>query len=629
MITWKDLYTVLTAVIPLYVAMILAYGSVRWWKIFSPDQCSGINRFVAVFAVPLLSFHFISTNDPYAMNFRFIAADTLQKIIMLFVLALWTNFTRNGSLEWMITIFSLSTLPNTLVMGIPLLIAMYGKYSGMLMVQVVVLQCIIWYTLLLFLFEYRGAKILIMEQFPETAASIVSFKVDSDVVSLDGRDFLETDAEIGEDGKLHVTVRKSNASRRSLGPCSLPALTPRPSNLTGAEIYSLSSSRNPTPRGSNFNNSDFYSMMGIQGFPGRQSNFGPADLYSVQSSRGPTPRPSNFEENCTVVSPRFGFYPAQTVPTSYPAPNPEFSSVTKNNTKNSQPQQQQQQQQVQQQQQQQQQKENNKVNHDAKELHMFVWSSSASPVSEGAGLHVFGGTDFGASDQSGRSDQGAKEIRMLVADNPQNGENKAMPASGDFNGEDFNFAGRDGEQEREKEGTNGLNKLGSSSTAELHPKAAGAPESGGGKQMPPASVMTRLILIMVWRKLIRNPNTYSSLIGLVWSLIAFRWHVSMPKIIEKSISILSDAGLGMAMFSLGLFMALQPKIIACGNSVATFAMAVRFLTGPAVMAAASIAVGLRGTLLRIAIVQAALPQGIVPFVFAKEYNVHPAILSTA
>ncbi|XWS69323.1 hypothetical protein CRYUN_Cryun04dG0169300 [Craigia yunnanensis] len=542
MITWSDLYTVLTAVIPLYVAMILAYGSVRWWKIFSPDQCSGINRFVAIFAVPLLSFHFISTNDPYAMNFRFIAADTLQKIIMLFVLGLWTNFTRNGSLEWMITIFSLSTLPNTLVMGIPLLIAMYGKYSGMLMVQIVVLQCIIWYTLLLFLFEYGGAKILIMEQFPETAASIVSFKVDSDVVSLDGRDFLETDAEIGEDGKLHVTVRKSNASRRSLGPCSLPALTPRPSNLTGAEIYSLSSSRNPTPRGSNFNNSDFYSMMGIQGFPGRQSNFGPADLYSVQSSRGPTPRPSNFEENCTVVSPRFGFYPAQTAPTSYPAPNPEFSSVTKN-TKNSQPQQQQQQ--VQQQQ------ESNKVNHDAKELHMFVWSSSASPVSEGGGLHVFGGTDFGASEQSGRSDQGAKEIRMLVADHPQNGDNKATPASGDFNGEDFSFAGKDGEEEREKEGPNGLNKLGSSSTAELHPKAAGAPELGGGKQMPPASVMTRLILIMVWRKLIRNPNTYSSLIGLVWSLIAFRWHVNMPKIIEKSISILSDAGLGMAMFSLG------------------------------------------------------------------------------
>ncbi|EXB89392.1 Auxin efflux carrier component 3 [Morus notabilis] len=631
MITWKDLYTVLTAVVPLYVAMILAYGSVRWWKIFSPDQCSGINRFVAIFAVPLLSFHFISTNNIYAMNFRFIAADTLQKIIMLSVLAIWTNFTKNGSLEWMITIFSLSTLPNTLVMGIPLLIAMYGEYSGSLMVQVVVLQCIIWYTLLLFLFEYRGAKMLIMEQFPETAASIVSFKVDSDVVSLDGRDFLETDAEIGDDGKLHVTVRKSNASRRSL------AMTPRPSNLTGAEIYSLSSSRNPTPRGSNFNNADFYSMMGVQGFPARHSNFGPADLYSVQSSRGPTPRPSNFEENCapmaqTIASPRFGFYPAQTVPSSYPAPNPEFASAVTKNAKNQQPPTQDK---PPQQQQQQQQSSVSKANHDAKELHMFVWSSSASPVSEGGGLHVFGGTDFGASnEQSGRSDQGAKEIRMLVADHPQNGENKAVPDSEGFAGEAFSFAGRtvegdDQEREKDQMGPTGLNKLGSSSTAELHPKITENPDAGVGKQMPPASVMTRLILIMVWRKLIRNPNTYSSLIGLAWSLVSFRWHVSMPAIIKQSISILSDAGLGMAMFSLGLFMALQPKIIACGNSVATFAMAVRFLTGPAVMAAASIAVGLRGTLLHVAIVQAALPQGIVPFVFAKEYNVHPAILSTA
>ncbi|CAN6675477.1 unnamed protein product [Malus baccata var. baccata] len=615
MISWHDLYNVLTAVVPLYVAMILAYGSVRWWKIFSPDQCSGINSFVAIFAVPLLSFHFISTNDPYTMNFRFIAADTLQKIIMLFTLGLWTNFTRNGSLEWLITIFSLSTLPNTLVMGIPLLIAMYGKKipeSGSLMVQLVVVQCIIWYTLLLFLFEYRGAKLLIMEQFPETAASIVSFKLDSDVVSLDGRDFLETDAEIGNDGKLHVKVRKSNASRRSLS-----AMTPRPSNLSSAEIYSLSSSRNPTPRGSNFNPSDLYSMMGVHGFNSRHSNFGPADLYSVQSSRGPTPRPSNFEENCAVQT-------VKTVPASYPAPNPEFSAPT---AKNSNTIQQQQQPQVAAQPVSDSAAAKTNSHLDAKELHMFVWSSSESPVSEGSGLHVFGGTDFGAAEESGRSDHGAKEIRMLVADHLQNGENKvpeSAPTAEGYGGEALRcgWTGGEGEEaEGEKEGTTGLNKLASSSTAELHAR--------GGRQMPPASVITRLILIMVWRKLIRNPNTYSSLIGLIWALIAFRWHVGMPKIVEKSISILSDAGLGMAMFSLGLFMALQPRIIACGNSVGGYAMAVRFLTGPAVMAAASIAVGLRGTLLHLAIVQAALPQGLVPFVFAKEYNVHPAILSTA
>lgn len=50
-------------------------------------------------------------------------------------------------------------------------------------------------------------------------------------------------------------------------------------------------------------------------------------------------------------------------------------------------------------------------------------------------------------------------------------------------------------------------------------------------------------------------------------------------------------------------MALQPKIIACGKSVAAFSMAVRFLTGPAVIAATSIGIGLRGVLLHVAIVQ--------------------------
>ncbi|CAN7034698.1 unnamed protein product [Brassica rapa subsp. trilocularis] len=561
MITWHDLYTILTAVIPLYVAMILAYGSVRWSKIFSPDQCSGINRFVAIFAVPLLSFHFISTNNPYAINLRFIAADTLQKLIMLTLLTLWANFTRSGSLEWSITIFSLSTLPDTLVMGIPLLTAMYGEYSCSLMVQVVVLQWV-WYTILLFLFEYRGAKILIMEQFPETAASIVSFKVHSDVVSLDGNDLLETDAEIGGDGKLHVTVRKSNASRRFL---CCPSMTPRPSNITGAEIYSLDT----TPRGSNFNHSDSYSVMGFSG--GRLSNFG-------QSSRGQTPGPSNFEVSCGMASsPGLGYDPGTSG--SYLALNAEFSSLVANKTvsKNHHT------------------RGKSSSSHDAKELHMFVWGSN------------------------GGSDQGAKEIRMIVPEPPQKAETKATcPRNIDFGGEE--------ESVRVKKVATGRNKLQCNSMAELNPKEA--VETVPVKHMPPASVMTRLILIMMWRKLIRNPNTYSSLIGLIWALVAFRWNVTMPRIIQQSISILSDAGLGMAMFSLGLFMALEPKLIACGNSTATFAMAVRFLTGPAVMAVAAMATGLRGDLLRVAIVQAALPQGIMPFVFAKEYNVHPAILST-
>ncbi|CAL9072907.1 unnamed protein product [Musa textilis] len=613
MISWHDLYTVLAAVVPLYVAMILAYGSVRWWGIFTPDQCSGINRFVAIFAVPLLSFHFISTNDPYAMNLRFVAADTLQKLLVLGALAAWSNLLPHrrplpggaAPLDWSITVFSLSTLPNTLVMGIPLLIAMYGPYSGSLMVQIVVLQCIIWYTLMLFLFEFRAARLLIADQFPDTAASIVSFRIDPDVVSLDAG-AAEAAAEVGGDGKIHVTVRKSTSSRRSA------MMTPRPSNLTGAEIYSLSSSRNPTPRGSNFNHAEFFAMVG-GGAPAptfRPSSFGAADIYSLQSSRGPTPRPSNFDDEPH----RHLHHPPPEISAAgkkpYPQPNHQHhhnraGAATATATATG-------------------------AAADAKELHMFVWSSSASPVSEVAGLHAFGGQDLSASDLGGRADHGAKEIRMLLpAELPLNGP--TTKAGEDYRAEEFSFGdGRrgaeDGREEKEVITPEVLQKL------EQRFVGGQGEERPGGTvhhQMPPASVMTRLILIMVWRKLIRNPNTYSSLIGLIWSLVAFRWHVAMPKIVEKSISILSDAGLGMAMFSLGLFMALQPRIIACGNTAAAFAMAVRFLAGPAVMAASSIAVGLRGTLLHVAIVQAALPQGIVPFVFAKEYNVHPAILSTA
>ncbi|KAK6921296.1 Membrane transport protein [Dillenia turbinata] len=583
MITARDFYNVMTAVVPLYVAMILAYGSVKWWKIFSPDQCSGINRFVALFAVPLLSFHFISKNNPYTMNLKFILADTLQKVLVFVLLGVWSYISKRATLEWAITFFSLATLPNTLVMGIPLLKGMYGEFSGSLMVQIVVLQCIIWYTLMLFMFEYRGAKLLISEQFPDTAGSIVSIHVDSDVMSLDGRQPIETDAEIKEDGKLHVTVRRSNASksdifsRRSQG---LSSTTPRPSNLTNAEIYSLQSSRNPTPRGSSFNHTDFYSMVAA----GRNSNFGSSDVYGLAASRGPTPRPSNYEEDGKQ---RFHYHGgvAGGGAVHYPAPNPGMFSpkTSAGNTKskaNGQTQ-----------------ATNSKGEEGSRDLHMFVWSSSASPVSD-----VFGGHN----DYAAAADQPVKEVRMVVS--PGKVEGNRENREDYLERDDFSFGNRGIESNMNREG----DKVGDHKA----------------KAMPPASVMTRLILIMVWRKLMRNPNTYSSLVGITWALVSFRWNLVMPAIVANSIAILSDAGLGMAMFSLGLFMALQPRIIACGNKVAAFAMAVRFLSGPAIMAAASLAVGLRGVLLHVAIVQAALPQGIVPFVFAKEYNVHPDILST-
>ncbi|CAL8990420.1 unnamed protein product [Prunus brigantina] len=570
MITSKDIYDVFEAIVPLYAAMILAYGSVRWWKIFTPDQCSGINRFVALFAVPLLSFHFISSNDPYAINYKFILADSLQKVVILVALFLWQAFSKRGNLEWMITLFSLSTLPNTLVMGIPLLKAMYGDFSRTLMVQIVVLQFVIWYTLILFMFEYRDAKLLISEQFPETAASITSFRVDSDVVSLSGREPLQTDAEIGDNGKLHVVVKRSNESsfNRSHSLNSLKSMTSRASNLTGVEFYSVQSSLETTSRASSFNQTDFYAMFSASKAPSHEHGY----TNSFQGGFGD-------DEEALKMS----------------ATNKKRRERSDSGGGGG----------------------GEAVRN--KDLHMFVWNSSASLDSQGNLRHAVNqavSTDFGVIDPSNAAAL-------------QQHETAASKGMHDLI---LNMSpGRKMSEDRELDEIEEGSKFPASASPYCSFQKKVDTEDGGvakKHQMLPASVMIRLIFIMIWRKLIRNPNTYASLLGLAWSLISYKWHIKMPTIVSGSVSILSDAGLGMAMFSLGLFMALQPKIIACGKSVATFAMAVRFLAGPAVIAGTSIAVGLRGVLLHVAIVQAALPQGIIPFVFAKEYNVHADILST-
>ncbi|XP_020580639.1 auxin efflux carrier component 7-like [Phalaenopsis equestris] len=397
----KELYNVLSAVFPLYFAMFLAYSSIKYFNLFTPEQCSGINRFVAIFAIPLLSFNFITKINPFHMHFLFIAADSLSKLFVLFLLFCWSRFFKKGSLDWSITFFSIATLPNTLVMGIPLLKSMYGDEQEDLMIQIVVMQSIVWYTLLLFLFEYRSARNSLME------------KMSSDGVG-------DQERGIGEEELIQVVV------------CN-------------------SSSENET----------------------QKSQF------------------------VTKVSPELE--EEEEVKTAEKLPEIEEQS----------------------------------------------------------------------------KQQGVCESSVQVCRREE----------------------EEGKEEDEKPQPNKLSML--------------------------------LILRLVFHKLIRNPNTYASVLGLVWALISSKWNVKKPLIMDSSITILSNSGLGMAMFSLGLFMAMQHSIIPCGKKMATYGMIIRFVAGPAFMAVAAIVLGIRGTILKVSIVQAALPQGIVPFVFAKEYNLHPEMLSTA
>ncbi|BAD68142.1 putative auxin transporter PIN1 [Oryza sativa Japonica Group] len=404
MITGSEVYQVVEAMAPLYTAAALGYGSVRWLKAFSNEQCAGINHFVALYAVPVLIFDMVSTNNVYKMNGRLIAADTLQKAVLLLGLMAWALWERSRArgagakakaavsspLQWVITCFSVASLPNTIIMGVPLLNGMYGPVSKDLMKQIVVMQFCIWYNVIIFLYEYMAAR---------------------------------------------------------------------------------------------------------------------------RSASAPPPASS---EGSAKISP-------------------------------------------------------------------------SSPVKAAAA----------AADTNGNA---------VAADRPQevavNIEITEMAAS----------TARDGVS---GETTAAAKEVSSGEVAPVEEEEASAP----------APSMKHVIWMAV-KKLLQIPNTYASFLGLIWSLIAFKCGFSMPKIVEDSLFTIRTTAVGLSMFSSGTFIARQSRFVPCGYKIASFSMVIKFLIGPVVMLFASLVIGMHGTLLHIAVVQAALPLAVTSFVYAEEYKVHADIMST-
>ncbi|XP_021734390.1 auxin efflux carrier component 5-like [Chenopodium quinoa] len=345
MISLDDIYKVIVATVPLYVALILGYGSVKWWHLFKPDQVDAINRLVCYFTLPLFNLDFTAHSNPFKWNYKFLAADGISKVIIVAVLALWARCSSKGSYCWSITNFSLCTLTSSLVVGVPLLGAMYGQLGIDLVVQFSVIQAIVWLTVLLLVLEFRQSR----SDFPSTMN------------------------------------------------CSTSVVRNPP------QVHSLESSRN--------------------------------DL-------------------------------------------------------------------------------------------------------EGKVINI-----------DGLGDDNRPSLWCLMK--------------------------------------------------------------------------------VVGKKLLANPNSYSCIVGIVWALFACRFNFQIPSIVDGSILIMSKAGTGTSMFSMGMFMALQEKLIACGPKLTMFGMILKFVAGPAAMAIAALVVGLHGDVLRIAIIQAALPQSITSFIYAKEYGLHADVLSTA
>ncbi|KAL6853814.1 hypothetical protein ACP4OV_019843 [Aristida adscensionis] len=400
MIPGSAVYHVVEAMVPLYTAAVLGYASVRWLGAFSGEQCAGINHFVALYAVPVLIFHMVSTNNPYAMNGRLLAADTLQKAAVLLALTAWALWaalvrrrrqgggeakavapaTMTSPIKWVVTSFSVATLPNTIIMGVPLLDGMYGDVSGGLMKQIVVMQFCIWYNVVIFLYEFMAARDFAAKISPESEAAAAE-------------------------------------------KCALPE---HGDNAASAE-----------------------------------------------------------QSHHQVV-----------------------------------------------------------VNIEITEM------AAAAPT-------------------SAMAEDGVDDVAETTAEAPS-----PAPAP-----------------------------------ARLVPSVAH-------------------VVWMAMKKLLLIPNTYASFLGLIWSLIAFKVGIKMPKIIDDSLLIIYQTAVGLSMFASGTFIARQSRFVPCGYTIASLSMVLKFLVGPVVMLLACLAIGMHGTLLHIAVVQAALPLAVTSFVYAEEYKVHADIMST-
>jgi auxin efflux carrier family len=161
MIGWGDLYKVVSGMAPLYFALVLGYSSVRWWKLFTRDQCDAINRLVIYFALPFFAFDFNAHAGTFAASYRVLAADAIAKLLVVLSLAVWAAAVSRkaapASYSWCITGFSLATLSNGLLVGAPLMDAMYGKWARDIVVQLSVVQAVVWLPVLLVVFEARQA----------------------------------------------------------------------------------------------------------------------------------------------------------------------------------------------------------------------------------------------------------------------------------------------------------------------------------------------------------------------------------------------------------------------------------------------------------------------------------------
>ncbi|CAK9255448.1 unnamed protein product [Sphagnum jensenii] len=490
--TGAQFYSVMVGVVPLYVAILLGYGSLRWWKLVQePQQCVGIAQLNTYFLIPVYVFHVLAFNDPYTLSLRILAADFLSKAVPLCMLCVWAVVpsslysstkqeevaARRRKFDWAISFFMLATLPNTVIVEIPLLQPMYGKIAIQGSICIISAQCLFWYNVCIVLFEVRAAQLQITEDMQ------LMIKANNN----------KRELILAQRQKMHIM---SAAARGG-----------------GAAVAS-------------------HAVV----YPDEEEN----DLEEAHVDHD-----TSFRSLDIVVE-----------------------TVSNHNLLAAQ-------------------------DHELLKRHENIMNFSRGNNNSCATT---------TSDAAGNS-----------CSSPTESEIEAAGAAAAF-----------ATKVEELDQLPGL--LPNKKEMVVHDLSC--KQTLIKQQLGRLSMLQQVCKRVLFR-LLRLPILYGSVLGFTYSLLASRWGFNMPQIVEASLQIFTNMTLGTSMFVLGLFMANQPHLLPCGLWKTIEGIVIRFGVGPAIMTIASVAVGIRGNSLRFVITQAAVPQGIITFILANEYNMHADIFATA
>ncbi|KAL3681087.1 hypothetical protein R1sor_024043 [Riccia sorocarpa] len=174
--TAQDFWELLQYILPFFVILFPAYGMARM-KILTPVHAPGLNRWTSLVGIPIYVGHMVAFNDPYQTNLRLVGADALQKAVVLIVAIVWWRFSKNSSIDGVITFFMLATLSNMVLVGPALFRPLHGTQSDVSIATLILLQCVLWYNLCIGLFETRnvlkemsGEDLELLHQRAEAAA---------------------------------------------------------------------------------------------------------------------------------------------------------------------------------------------------------------------------------------------------------------------------------------------------------------------------------------------------------------------------------------------------------------------------------------------------------------------------